>query len=85
MKHSRYMRAILKKVLGTKNEKKNENLWLSTFLKKTLHQYHYKEIQVLQNSTLHHKISRLGGGGFLQRLLVKIASSIRYTITQSHC
>ena len=34
MKHSRYMRAILKKVLGTKNEKKNENLWLSIFLKK---------------------------------------------------
>ena len=45
-------------------------------------------IQVLKNSTLHHKISWLGGGGLLQKLQklsVKISSNIRYTITQSHC
>ena len=43
------------------------------------------DIQVLRNSTLHHKISSAGGAGLLQRLLVKISSNIRYTITQSHC
>ena len=42
--------------LGTKNEK----IYLkNTVLKKT-------DIQVLKNSTLHHKIPRLGGGGLLQ-------------------
>ena len=39
----------------------------------------------LKNSTLHHKISRLGGGGLLQRLSVKISFHIRYTIPQNHC
>ena len=39
------------------------------------------DVQVLKNSTLHHKISRLGGGGLLQRLSVKISSNIRYTVT----
>ena len=43
------------------------------------------DIQVLKNSTLHHKISGLGGGGLLQRLSVKSSSNIRYAITQSHC
>ena len=72
---------ILKKcdILGTKNE----NLWFSIFFKNTV--LKTTDIQVLKNSTLHHKISRLGGGGLLQRLSVKISSNIRYTITQSHC
>ena len=43
------------------------------------------DIQVLKNSTWHHKISRLGGGDLLQGLSVKISSNIRYTITQNHC
>ena len=43
------------------------------------------DIQVLKNSTLHHKISSLGGGGLLQRLSVKTSSNIRYTVTQSDC
>ena len=43
------------------------------------------DIQVLKNSTLYHKISRLCGGDLLQRLSVKISSNIRDTITQSHC
>ena len=41
------------------------------------------DTQVLKNSTLHLKISRFGSGGLLHRLLVKISSNIRYTITQS--
>ena len=63
--------------------RKFENLWLSIFFKNTI--LKTTDIQVLKNSTLHHKISRLGGGGLLQRLSVKISSNIRYTITQSHC
>ena len=43
------------------------------------------DIQVLENSTFHHKILRLGGGGLLRTLSVKLSSNIRYTITQSHC
>ena len=43
------------------------------------------DIQVLKNSISHHKISRLGGGGLLQRLSVKISNNIRYTISQSYC
>ena len=63
--------------------RKFENLWLSIFFKNTV--LKTTDIQVLKNSTLHHKISRLGGGGLLQRLSLKISSNIRYTITQSHC
>ena len=63
--------------------RKFENLWLSIFFKNTI--LKTTDIQVLRNSTLHHKISRLGGGGLLQRLSLKISSNIRYTITQSHC
>ena len=63
--------------------RKFENLWLSIFFKNTI--LKTTDIQVLKNSTLHHKISRLGGGGLLQRLSEKISSNIRYTITQSHC
>ena len=62
---------------------KTENLWFSIFFKNTL--LKTADIQVLKNSTLHHKISRLGGGGLLQRLSVKISSNICYTITQNHC
>ena len=51
-------------ILGTKNEKKNENLWFSVFFKNTV--LKITDIQVLKNSTLHHKISRLGGGGLPQ-------------------
>ena len=60
----------------------DENL-LSIYFKNTV--LKATNMQVLKNSTLHHKISRLGGGGLLQRLSVKISSNIRYTITQSHC
>ena len=63
--------------------RKFENLWLSIFFKNTI--LKTTDIQVLKNSTLHHKISRLGGGGLLQRLSLKISSNISYTITQSHC
>ena len=63
--------------------RKFENLWLSIFFKNTI--LKTTDIQVLKNSTLHHKISRLGGGGLLQRLSLKISSNIHYTITQSHC
>ena len=63
--------------------RKFENLWISIFFKNTI--LKTTDIQVLKNSTLHHKISRLGGGGLLQRLSLKISSNIRYTITQSHC
>ena len=63
--------------------RKFENLWLSIFFKNTI--LKTTDIQVLKNSTLHHKISRLGGGGLLQRLSLKISSNIRYTVTQSHC
>ena len=54
--------------------KKIENLWFSIFFKNTV--LKTTDIQVLKNSTLHHKISRLGGGGLLQRLSVKISSNI---------
>ena len=70
-------------ILGHKNQKKNENLWFSIFFKNTL--LKATDIQVLKNSTQHHKISSLGGGGLLQRPSAKIPSNIRYTITQSHC
>ena len=63
--------------------RKFENLWISIFFKNTI--LKTTDIQVLKNSTLHHKVSRLGGGGLLQRLSLKISSNIRYTITQSHC
>ena len=63
--------------------KKIENLWFSIFHKNTA--LKTTDIQVLKNSTLHHKISRLCGGGLLQRLSVKTSSNIRYTVTQSHC
>ena len=53
-------------VLGTKNEKKTENVWFSIFFKNTV--LKTTDIRVLKNSTLHHKITRLGGGGLLQRL-----------------
>ena len=66
------------------NEKKFENLSFSDFFKNTA--LKLTHIQVLENSTLHHKIPRLGGGGGLLRTLsVKLSSNIRYTITQSHC
>ena len=70
-------------ILRTKNEKKIENLWFSNIFKNTV--LKTTDIQVLKNSTLHHKISRLGGEGLLQKLSVEISSNIRYTITQSHC
>ena len=72
---------ILKKcdILGTKNE----NLWFSIFFKNTV--LKTNDVQVLKNSTLQQKISRVGGEGLLQRLSVNIASNIRYTITESHC
>ena len=63
--------------------KKIENLWFSIFHKNTV--LKTTDIQVLKNSTLHHKISRLCGGGLLQRLSVKTSSNILYTVTQSHC
>ena len=49
-----------------KKKKKPENLWFSIFRKNTV--LKTTDIQVLENSTLHHKISRLGGGSLLQRL-----------------
>ena len=52
------------------------------FLKNTVRKT--TDIQVLKNRALHHKMSRLGDGGLLQRLSVKISSNIHYTITQSH-
>ena len=70
-------------ILGTKHVEKNENLWFSIFFKNTI--LKTTDIQVLKNSTLHHNISRPGGGDLLQRLSVKISSDIRYTITQNHC
>ena len=70
-------------ISGSKNEEKSENLWFSIFSKNTV--LKTTDIQVLKNCTLYHKISRLGGGGLLQRLSVKISSNIRYTITQNHC
>ena len=60
----------------------DENL-LSIYFKNTV--LKATDMQVLKNSTLHHKISRFGGGGLLQRLSVKNFSNIHYTITQSHC
>ena len=63
--------------------KKIENVWISIFFKNIA--LKTTDIQVLKNSTLYHKISRLGGGGLLQRPSVKISSNIRYAITQSHC
>ena len=63
--------------------KKIENLWFSIFFKNTV--LKTTDIQVLKNSPLHHKISRVGGGGLLQMLSVKISCNIRYTITQSRC
>ena len=57
---------------------KKQKLTLQTVPKTT-------DSQVLKNNTLHHKISRPGGRGLLQRLSVKISSNIRYAITQSHC
>ena len=63
--------------------KKIENLWFSIFFKNTV--LKTTDIQVLKNSPLHHKISRVGDGGLLQMLSVKISSNIRYTITQSRC
>ena len=41
-------------ILGTKNEKKIENLWFSIFFKNTV--LRTTDILVLKNSTLHHKI-----------------------------
>ena len=66
-------------ILGTKNEKKIENYGFQFFFTVP------SDIQISKSSTLRHKISRLGGGGLLQRLSVEISSNIRYTITQSHC
>ena len=57
-------------ILGTKNEKKIENSWFSIFFKHTV--LKTTDIQVLKNSSWHYKIPRLGGGGSLQRLSVKI-------------
>ena len=62
---------------------KIENLWFSIFFKNTV--LKTTDIQVLKNRTLHQKISRLGGGGLLQRLSVKVSSNVRYTITQNIC
>ena len=62
---------------------KIENLWFSIFFKNTV--LKTTDIQVLKNSTLHHMISGVGGGGLLQKLSVKISSNIRYIITQNHC
>ena len=47
-------------------KKKVENLWLSIFFKNTVRKA--TDIQVLNNRALHHKMSRLGDGGLLQRL-----------------
>ena len=58
------------------------NLWFPIFFKNTV--LKATDIQVLKNRTLHQKISRLGGGGLLQRLSVKVSSNVRYT-TQNHC
>ena len=63
--------------------KKPENLWFLTFFKNTL--LKITDVEVLKNSSLHQKITRLRGGVFLQRLSVKISSSMCYTITQNHC
>ena len=51
-------------ILGTKNDKKIENYCFQSFFKSTV--LKTTDIQVLKNSTLHHKISRFGGGGLLQ-------------------
>ena len=51
-------------ILGIKNEKKIENSWYWHPLSDTNIWYWYPtDIQVLKNSTLQHKMSRLGGGG----------------------
>ena len=63
--------------------KKVEDVWISIFFKNIV--LKTTDIQVLKNSTLYHKISRLGGGGLLQRRSVKISINLRYAITQSHC
>ena len=78
-------RAVLKKGRHFRDQECGENckFMVFNFFKNTV--LKTTDIQVLKNSTLHHKISRLGGGGLLQRLSVKISSNIRYTITQNHC
>ena len=63
--------------------KKIKNSWFSIFFKNAV--LKATDIQVLKNSTLHHKISSLGGGSLLQRLSVKISINTCYTITQSNC
>ena len=70
-------------ISGTKNEKKIESLWFSFFFKNIV--LETTDIQVLKNSTLHHKIPMLGSECLLQRLSVNISSNIRHTITQSYC
>ena len=74
--------AILKKVRHFRDQEWEKKLEIYGF------QFYFKntvlktiDVQVLKNSTLHYKISRLGGGGLLQRLSVKISSNIRYTVT----
>ena len=62
--------------------KNPENLWFSTFFKNTL--LKTTDVEVLKNSNLHQKITRLSGGVFLQRQSVKISSNMCYTITQNH-
>ena len=85
LRNLRSTRTILKNcdILGAKNEKKIENLWFSIFCKNTI--LETNDIQVLKNNALHHRISRLGVGGLLQRLSVKFSSNIRYIVTQNHC
>ena len=84
--HLKATRAIYREtrqLAKIKNQKKIENLWFSIFFKKTV--LKTTNIQVFKNSTLHRKISRLDGGGLLQKLSVTISSNIHCTITQNHC
>ena len=53
-----------KYILGTKNEKKMKIYGFHFFFQK--HCTKATDIQVLKDTTFHHKISRLGGGGLLQ-------------------
>ena len=64
---------------GPRMRKKLKIYCFQSFFKNTV--LKATDIQFLKNSTLHQKISRLGGGGLLQRLSVKISKSMRYTIT----
>ena len=79
-------RAVLKKVRHFTNQEweKKLKIYDFQFLRKNT-VLETADTQFFKTSTLHHKMTRLGGGGLLQRLFVKIFSNIRYTITQNHC